>query len=104
MAPDRSLLLRLGMASSTVVVAHPMDAGRGRHGGEKVRQLRSDFSIPSTSADETSAKSFALVRGVCLWSQLVDSLTEEGESKKRSFCNSSGFSSIPATPVTDFIE
>jgi hypothetical protein len=92
------------MASSTVVVAHPMDAGRERNGGEKVRQLRSDFSIPSTSADETCSNSFVLVRGVRLWSQLVDSLTEEGESKKRSFCNSDGFSSIPVTPVKDFIE
>ena len=98
MGPDRSRILRLFMASSKVVVSHPMDAGRERNGGEKDRQLRSDFSILSTSADETSANSFVLVRGVRLWSQLVDSLTEEGESKKRNFCNSDGFSSIPATP------
>jgi hypothetical protein len=59
MVLDWWVLVCPNMASSiVVVVAHPIDAGRQRNGGEKVRQLQSKFFILATSADKTGVNNF----------------------------------------------
>lgn len=70
--PDWSHLHCLNTASPRVVVAHQVDGGRERNEGKNFLQLRWDFPVLVSSADETSTNSFISVRWDRLWSLFLD--------------------------------
>ena len=90
-APYRYPLLRLTTVSPTVGVDYQDDANTERIKGKKLWQLRCRFPILATSVAETSGGSFAWSRRACLWSHLVERLTDRGESKRENFGNPASF-------------
>ena len=97
---NSSQKLHLVCLSLSVLKVSQIETCRERNEGVKLRSGRLDFPIPATTANETGANSFAWLRWACMWSQIVEWSTEEGESKReRSYC-SGEFWRIPATTVT----